>query len=74
MHRNMMQIAILVLLGLTVASGSYSMGKDYAAPSYATPSYAAPSYATPSYEDNYDDVVRLTFLHIPVGRTGNYTS
>ena len=69
MHRNMMQIAILVLLGLTVASGSYSMGKDYATPSYATPSYAAPSY-----EDNYDDVVRFTFLQISVEGTANFTS
>ena len=70
----MMQIAILVLLGLTVASGSYSMGKDYAAPSYATPSYAAPSYAAPSYEDNYDDVVRFTFLQISVEGRANFTS
>ena len=69
-----MQIAILVLLGLTVASGSYSMGKDYAAPSYATPSYAAPSYAAPSYEDNYDDVVSFTFLQISVGGRANFTS
>ena len=65
----MIQIASLVLFGLTLVSASYNMKQNYAATSYAAPTYAAPIYAAPaytapshddSYEDSYDDVVKYT--------------
>ena len=66
----MIQIASLVLFGLTLVSASYNMEQNYAAasyaaptyaapisaaPTYAAPIYAAPAYTAPSHDDSYED-------------------